>query len=376
MRLDGVKLRLVVAVIFLIVALMAWYLWKMKNPADETVNLPTTPQTIKVDNKPSDKEKSVYQTIRASSISGAEAAYRFSAEIPEGWQAEAEPTSQSLIFYDPNQLGGSNLEKAEIFVRHFSANQFLTLTTVNVLAKEELTVNGRPAVRYRIAKKPAVADFPNQPKWRNEEHIVTDIRVSDANPSVFYVIAKRPSLSDEIYQRFLTGLQVVADPQVQLFEPIAEFQSRITKKSFGTFVTPTDSPVTPERFSGYHTGVDVEYDDISTEVSVRSIADGTILTNQIADGYGGVLAISHLVKDQSVVAIYGHLDPKSLPAAKVKLVKGGEAVGRLGDGFSDETDNERKHLHFALVKGTKTDLRGYVNSREELSAWHDPLSLY
>ena len=49
---------------------------------------------------------------------------------------------------------------------------------------------------------------------------------------------------------------------------------RITKKPFGIFITTQNSPVQPERFSGYHTGVDVEYKDAEGRIvgdSVRII---------------------------------------------------------------------------------------------------------
>lgn len=51
--------------------------------------------------------------------------------------------------------------------------------------------------------------------------------------------------------------------------PIAEFEKRITKKPFGIYITPQNSPVQPERFTGYHTGVDVEYEDITLPPKCR-----------------------------------------------------------------------------------------------------------
>jgi len=47
----------------------------------------------------------------------------------------------------------------------------------------------------------------------------------------------------------------------------------------------------------------------------------------------------------------------------------------LGKGYSDETDGERKHLHFAIHKGTKIDVRGYVQTKGELQDWLNPLPL-
>src|SRR3989338_10346295 len=40
--------------------------------------------------------------------------------------------------------------------------------------------------------------------------------------------------------------------------PLDNSSERVTKKPFGKYITPADSPVQPERFSGYHTGADFE----------------------------------------------------------------------------------------------------------------------
>src|SRR3989344_7022766 len=49
----------------------------------------------------------------------------------------------------------------------------------------------------------------------------------------------------------------------KIIEPIAEFSQRITKKPFGIYITPETSPVHPDKFDGFHTGVDIEYEDIA-----------------------------------------------------------------------------------------------------------------
>lgn len=46
--------------------------------------------------------------------------------------------------------------------------------------------------------------------------------------------------------------------QPRLAWPINSALERVTKKSFGIYVTPQSSPVSPEKFTGYHTGVDFE----------------------------------------------------------------------------------------------------------------------
>lgn len=311
--------------------------------------------------------------LTAQDIPGAAPQFTFVAQLPSGWKSEAVAGSQAISLYDPAATGESTLDQSQIFIRFFTADRFLTLPSVTIHHQESLTINGRPAVRYDIEKQASAPIFPAQPTWRNRRHMVTDIRVSDANPSVFYVIAQRPDLAETTYQDFLNSLRTATEDNLVL--PIAEFHQRITKKPFGIFITPENSPVQPERFSGYHTGVDVEYDDVSGEVTVQAIADGTVLSAQRASGYGGVVAIQHKINGQTTIAIYGHLDPASLVKANA-TVKAGQQLGILGEGDSPETDGERKHLHFALIPGTALDRRGYVANEEELKRWRDPLTLF
>ncbi|MCX6726340.1 MAG: M23 family metallopeptidase [Candidatus Shapirobacteria bacterium] len=157
--------------------------------------------------------------------------------------------------------------------------------------------------------------------------------------------------------------------------PIADFKNRITKKFFGTFVTPQNSPVSPEKFRGFHTGVDVEYGDITAEEQVKNIANGQIIYSGLVSGYGGFVAEQITINSQPFIAIYGHLRPSSLIKNNSK-VNAGDQIGVLGTAYSVETDGERRHLHFALLKGTKLDFRGYVQSQSELSLWSDPLTLF
>lgn len=161
--------------------------------------------------------------------------------------------------------------------------------------------------------------------------------------------------------------------QTELLKPIADFDTRITKKSFGTYITPKNSPVSPEKFSGYHTGVDVEYEDVVGDVPVVAITSGEVVTSKLATGYGGVVVIRHLINDQQIYAIYGHLRPDSLPEIDTKVSRG-DTIGYLGTGYSSETDGERRHLHFGISK--TNSLLGYTNHQSDLNNWLDPLSLY
>lgn len=157
--------------------------------------------------------------------------------------------------------------------------------------------------------------------------------------------------------------------------PVADINNRITKKPFGIYVTPGNSPVSPEVFTGYHTGIDIEYEDVEGDVNIHTILDGKVLFSGQAQGYGGVIAIQHNIDNRPVIAIYGHLKPKSMIPINSE-VKKDQVIGILGKGYTSETDHERKHLHFALYPGTKLNLLGYVQKESELLNWINPLSLY
>jgi murein DD-endopeptidase MepM/ murein hydrolase activator NlpD len=306
-------------------------------------------------------------------IAEASRAFDFSFEIPAGWQAEAIKEIEAINIYDPKGEGVNNLEKSQIFIRYFRASGFLTLSTVSILSREEKTVIGRPAVDYMIEKKSGAADFPHQPAWRNRRPRVLDIRASDNNPSVFYVFGKRPELADEKFEEFLDSIKLGGEPAA-IFYPIKNFPEGITKKPFGIFITPKNSPIQPERFSGFHTGVDVEIEpfDLSQGIPIYSIAAGRVLKSTRAAGYGGVLAIEHRVAGERVVGIYGHLDPASLVPLNHR-VQDGERIGILGEANTSKTDFNRKHLHFGLYKGKGVALLGYVDDKDKLKQWIDPV---
>lgn len=157
--------------------------------------------------------------------------------------------------------------------------------------------------------------------------------------------------------------------------PIADFKARVTKKPFGIYITPQNSPVRPERFTGYHTGADVEYEDIATDVPVYAINDGTISLARTASGYGGVIIIETNINNTKHSVLYGHIRPSSLSKIGTQ-VKKGEQIGVLGKGYTTETDKERKHLHFGVLSDNRIDLKGYVQKESELSNWINPMTLY
>ena len=153
-----------------------------------------------------------------------------------------------------------------------------------------------------------------------------------------------------------------------------DFLSKATKKTFGLYVDPKHSPISPERFTGFHTGTDFEYSDTTSDVSVLAVAPGKIIYSGWVSGYGGLIAESVSLNSNDYIVIYGHLRPSSLLPAN-STIQTGDKIAVLGTAYSHETDGERRHLHLAIVKGTQINFLGYVKNESDLSAWVDPLSL-
>ncbi len=156
--------------------------------------------------------------------------------------------------------------------------------------------------------------------------------------------------------------------------PLDRAGERVTKKPFGIFVTPQNSPVQPERFRGYHTAADFEIfsEELNQDVPVRAICDGTLELKEYASGYGGVAVEACALDSQPITVIYGHLKLASISAKAGDKLKAGSAFGILGAAYSQETDGERKHLHLGIHKGGAINILGYVQNKAELSGWIDP----
>lgn len=149
---------------------------------------------------------------------------------------------------------------------------------------------------------------------------------------------------------------------------------RITKKPFGVYISPGNSPVSPERFAGYHVGTDFELyeDEDPHNISVTSLCSGTVQYVAWVKGYGGVLVQSCTVEGAEVTVLYGHLALDTIAYRAGDSLPEGERIATLGKGYSMETDNERPHLHLAVHKGTSVELRGYAEEKNEISDWMDP----
>jgi len=163
-------------------------------------------------------------------------------------------------------------------------------------------------------------------------------------------------------------------PVYKLPPPLPDPLKRATKKPFGLEVSPTNSPVSPERFSGFHTGLDFETfpEEQDRDVPVAAICDGPLLVKRTASGYGGVAVQSCRLDGRDATVVYGHLRLTSINAKSGDRLAVGDRLGLLGRGFSPETDGERKHLHLGIHLGTGINIRGYVSRRSDLAQWLDP----
>ena len=164
----------------------------------------TQPSQIEEIAKTTQPEKTASQTFDTAQFENIP--FDFTAEIPAEWQAEYISEIEAINIFDPALEAESNLEKSQIFIRYFNASQFLTLSTVTIHSQTESTINNRPAVTYDIEKKSGVPNFAYQPAWRSQRHFVTDIRSSDDSPTTFYVFARNPDLSQNIFDSFLKSV--------------------------------------------------------------------------------------------------------------------------------------------------------------------------
>ncbi len=158
-------------------------------------------------------------------------------------------------------------------------------------------------------------------------------------------------------------------------ETAAEFvlplsADRVTKKPFGLKVDPKNSPVSPEKFSGYHTGTDFETTDADPDdVSIVASCSGKVVYKGTVSGYGGVVVTSCTYQGENVTALYGHLRLSSVSLRVGDTLTAGSSFAVLGTGYSAETDGERRHLHFSLHRGSSVELKGYVQTEDALKDW-------
>lgn len=158
--------------------------------------------------------------------------------------------------------------------------------------------------------------------------------------------------------------------------PLDRAGDRPAALRFGMHVTqdPDDNPIDPpERFAGYHAALDYETFawEAESEVTVYAICSGEVLYNGFADGYGGLVTQRCALNGEQVTVLYGHLDGDGL-VERGSVLSAGDQLGKLAPAQSHWSDGNRKHLHLGIRRGEVSDVRGYVQTEGELSAFLDP----
>lgn len=165
-----------------------------------------------------------------------------------------------------------------------------------------------------------------------------------------------------------------SDPD--LHPPLDNLHDRPALLTFGLYVTPDpeQNPIDPpERFSGYHVATDYEIveGEEETDVPVYAVCSGYVTYSGYAGGYGGLLAQRCFIEGQDVVVLYGHVRIDPLPM-EGEYVYAGTQISYLANAGSYESGETRKHLHLGMRKGKRLDLRGYVQTEEEVANYLNP----
>ncbi|MDD5040147.1 MAG: M23 family metallopeptidase [Patescibacteria group bacterium] len=189
--------------------------------------------------------------------------------------------------------------------------------------------------------------------------------------------ATNQRMSDNIRVEIGTNSNSIANvptPVKELTAPLDRPADRITKKTFSMHIIPATSPVQPEKFSGYHTGVDFEIlpGEENIDVRVAAACTGKVRVKQWVSGYGGVLVQDCVLNGEKVTVLYGHLNIDNIAVSVGDTLNQGDLIGNLGKGYSTQTDGERKHLHLSIHKGTGVNYKGYVSTEAAFGDWLDP----
>ncbi|HLG26011.1 MAG TPA: M23 family metallopeptidase [Candidatus Gracilibacteria bacterium] len=131
--------------------------------------------------------------------------------IPEGWEVEYIPSLKALNLFTLSGTGTARA-RSQILIRYFDAKDFLTLSTVTIHDTKDLKIGTENYIarRYDIEKKSGIADFADQPVWRNTRHIVTDFR-EKGGFTRYYVVAANPALDVNTYESVLASMTITKD---------------------------------------------------------------------------------------------------------------------------------------------------------------------
>ncbi|MDF1497446.1 MAG: M23 family metallopeptidase [Patescibacteria group bacterium] len=159
--------------------------------------------------------------------------------------------------------------------------------------------------------------------------------------------------------------------------PLDAMDNRPKLLTFGLYVTPNpdNNPIDPpERWTGYHSALDIEIypDEIDKDVPVYAVCNGPVIFTGEVNGYGGVIIQSCEYESEPITVLYGHINPYRIEKKVDDILAVGDRFGVLGGHKNRESGYNRKHLHMQMHRGSNIVFQGYVSSPQELSAYIDP----
>ncbi len=194
----------------------------------------------------------------------------------------------------------------------------------------------------------------------------------------FLFLYKQNRQPKDISNETLGIKEQIAAPTFLLW-PLDKAEQRQKLLKFGMYVTPDpkQNPISPpERFTGFHTGLDIEIlpEEKDAPVVVKTICEGKILHAGVVEGYGGTIVQECTISNQQISVLYGHMNVKSFRVIKGdKTIPAQTPIAELGKGKTEETGNTRKHLHLGIHKGSHVEFLGYVSNQNDLKEFMDPL---
>jgi hypothetical protein len=377
-------LKIIIFAAFLVgLNFWVWSDWK-KNDI-ESVNSNIPPARLSVDNEATNEEKNntddgaqeedLFSDWEMGDVENIDfyqlkKEYVFSGDISSSWEVEYIKDADAINIFNPQAEQEKNIDKSLIFVRSFVADDFSDPDHFDILNKEEKNLSNHKSILYEVEKKDDVDDFKNQPQWKNDKHKILLVRFWKKEPSIFFEISYSSELSDESFDSFVNSL-IFYNDKISFSPPILSID--ISKKPFGILVSPENSPVSPEKFSGYHTGTDFEIasEDLEKEFSVFAVCFGEVESVKKIDGYGGVMVQKCILEDEEIRVLYGHINIDKISVKEGEYLPSGKEFVILADNASELSGGERKHLHLGIFRGSKIDVRGYVQDESELSKWID-----
>jgi murein DD-endopeptidase MepM/ murein hydrolase activator NlpD len=161
------------------------------------------------------------------------------------------------------------------------------------------------------------------------------------------------------------------------FFPLGNTLQREQYKKFGQYIDSNfyenSGNLYPAKYTGYHAGTDLEIfpNEEKQLVPVYAVSDGKILYDGEVSGYGGLILLK---LSSNLTVLYGHLKLNKNNLQIGDHIKAGQKIAYLGDAFSSQTGEERKHLHFAIYKGVGQYFKGYEDTQNGINNnWLDSL---